>query len=198
MAVRMKTRWHRSKRSRRNIEGSSRDKTAADLGSLVAINIWKLAEETYRRMLTDEFKILSDEQQLGMFKEFIAFQIPIVDRMAYGHYDDEKRAELIQSVAKSLVENMHNNATEILGPGEHGSEFVTLLNQRMSEYAQCPFDTREGPGFGFKRILGSKISDLLATTDNKWVIEHVAEVEAPELIKQIQRLTQGTLGLPRS
>lgn len=193
----MKTRWHRSKRSRRNIEGSKKPKTVQDLASLVAINIWKLAQEFYRRMLTEEFKIATDEQQIGMLQEYIAFQIPVVDRMVYGQYSDEERGELINGIASSLVCNLDANLTELFGPGDHGSNFIELLNRRMGEYAHCSYDPKEGPGFSFKRLLGEKISEILAATDNKWVIEQVAEVEAPELIKQLQRLVRSSLGLSR-
>jgi len=44
MAIRMKTKWHRSKRSQRNMEGAKKTKTMTDLAGVISFNIWKLKD----------------------------------------------------------------------------------------------------------------------------------------------------------
>ena len=57
MAVRLKTRWHRSKRSERNRKGSNKEKSLDDLSGVVAFNIWKLAKETFLHMEKENFRL---------------------------------------------------------------------------------------------------------------------------------------------
>ena len=60
MAVRLKTKWHRSKRSERNRRGSSAPKKLEDLSSVIGINIWKLAKEAFLHMEKEGFRFRED------------------------------------------------------------------------------------------------------------------------------------------
>jgi len=198
MAIRLKTKWHRSKRSRRNIEGSSKPKLIEDLASVIAFNIWKLAQETFRHMDKEGFTYTSDEQVVGVITEVIAFLMQITDRMVYGHLDDDERGRFINEMARNLVRTMQANQEDIYGEGDYGAPFIATLNERFASYAECSYDDKEGPGYAFKRVLGEKVFEAMATTDNKWVIEHVMEFEAPTMLKELRRMVINVMGLRKS
>lgn len=194
MAVRMKTRWHRSRRSRRNMEGSSRPKTMDDLAGVVAFNIWKIAQESFRHMDKEGFTF-EDEQVIGVIREMAAFLIQISDRMVYGKLDEGERAQFINSVARQVVDTLQANQEDLFGPGDYRTPFIALLNERLAQYAEFAYDENEGPGYAFKRYLGERTAEAMAGTDNRWVIEHVMEIEAPEAVKNIRRLVRDVMGL---
>ncbi len=194
MAIRMKTRWHRSRRSRRNMEGSSRPKTMEDLAGVVAFNIWKIAQETFRHMDKEGFTF-EDEQVIGVIREMAAFLLQISDRMVYGKLDEDERAQFVNAVAQQVVDTLQANQEDLFGPGDYRTPFIALLNERLAQYAEFAYDENEGPGYAFKRYLGERTAEAMAGTDNRWVIEHVMEIEAPEAVKNIRRLVRDVMGL---
>jgi len=198
MAVRLKTRWHRSKRSRRNIDGSSKPKTVEDLAGIIAFNIWKLAQETFRHMDKEGFTYTRDEQVMDVVTEVIAFLVQVADRMVYGHLDNEQRGRFVNEMARNLVRTMQANQEEVYGEGDYGAPFIETLNQRSASYAECSYDDTEGPGYAFRRVLGEKVFEAMATTDNKWVIEHVMEFEVPTMLKELRRMVTDVMGLRKS
>lgn len=197
MAVRVKTKWHRSRRSRKNIEGSSQPKSMDDLASVIAITVWRLAQQTYRHMSEEKFEFASPEQVTGLITEMIAFLIQVVDRTVYGKIDESDRQELINALARHLGRNMEANQAELLGPGDYLGPFFETLNSRFGEYAACPFDEQDGPGYAFKRVLGDRIAQIMAATDDKWVVEHVMEIEVPGPVKTLRRTVVDVLGLKK-
>jgi hypothetical protein len=194
MAIRLKTRWHRSGRSERNREGSQRAKSREDLAGAVAFNIWKLAKEGFTRMEKQGFKFAEDRQAIDVIGEFCIFMLHIVDRMIYGKLAEEERGPLINAIAMHLAKTMEDNQQDLLGPGEYLADFIARLNDRLSNYAECGFDA-EGPGYDFKRYLGEKVAEVMAASDDKWVVEQVMDIEAPELAERVWPLVRDILGI---
>lgn len=194
MAVRLKTRWHRSNRSERNIKGSRKERTLEDLSGVVAFNIWKLAKEGFLRMEKEDFRFREDTQAIDVISEMCIFMLHIVDRMIYGKVPEEQRGPLINGIAMDLAKTIESNQIDLLGPGEYVDVFIEKLNKRLGEYAECGFDD-EGPAYDFKRVLALNISDIMAETDNKWVIEQIIDIEAPEIIERIQPVVRDVLGV---
>lgn len=194
MAVRMKTRWHRSKRSERNRKGSSAPKSLQDLASAIAMNIWKLAKEAYVRMEKEGFRFREDHQAINVVNEMIIYQMHICDRMMYGKVEDQERADFINKLAQHLIQTVTDNQTELLGPGEHAQAFVELINERFNNYAQCDFEDNT-PSFEFSRYLAQNIADIMSETDDKWVVEQVMDIEAPAVVEKITRAVEDVLGL---
>jgi hypothetical protein len=194
VAVRLKTKWHRSKRSQRNIEGSKREKTMTDLAGVIAFNIWKLAKEIYTNMEKEEFLLGSDKQVIDILTEIIAFMIQVADRMVYGKITEEQRREFITAMASQLADMIDSNMNDLIGEGDYRQPFIDTLNNRFGEYAECVFENGE-PGFDFRRLLGKYVSDIMAGTDNRWVVEYVMDVEVPKSLKKLQRLITDVLGL---
>ncbi len=159
--------------------------------------MWKIAKDVFNNMEKEGFHFGSDDQVTGVLTELIAFMLQIADRMVYGHFDDEQRSQLITGVAKHLGNTMETNEKELRGPGDYFTPFINMLNSRAEDYAECSYN-ENGPGYEFKRYLGERISDVMVATDNRWVVEHVMEIEAPKAIEHTQRLITDVVGLRRS
>jgi len=195
MAVRIKTRWHRSSRSRKNIEAGGREKTMDELAGVVAFNIWKVAQNLFSHMEKEGFRFSRDEQAIGVIVETVAFLLQVADRMVYEYFSDDERREFVTSAARHLGQTLQTNQMDLHGPGDYLNPFIETLNQRFAEYAECSFDQKDGPGYAFKRVLGDKIAQVMAASDAKWVVEHVMEIEVPEAIKTTMRLVTDVMGL---
>ena len=79
--------------------------------------------------------------------------------------------------------------------GDHARRFIDTLNARFADYAEYDFSREGGPSYAFVRYLGDRISAEMAQTDNKWVVEHVMEIEAPEAIKLLRKLVHEVMGI---
>jgi hypothetical protein len=183
MAIRMHTKW--------NTGGS---KTIEDRAGVVGFNIWKISKETWIRMEREGFRAGEDRQLATVLTEMIAFLVQVSDRLVYGQLSEEERARFINALGKHLAHTMQSNMLDMFGPGDHTTPFINTLNARAADYAEFEF-ANFFPSYGFLRYLGEKMSEAMAATDNKWVIEHVIEIEAPEAMKPIKKLIGEVLGL---
>ncbi|MDA8363859.1 MAG: hypothetical protein M0Z84_08605 [Gammaproteobacteria bacterium] len=183
MAIRVKTRFR-----------SKGPKTLADRASVVGVTIWRVAHEVGRHMEKEEFRISSDAQYTALLTEIIAFLLQITDRIVYGQLGEEDRATFMNALGLHLAKTMESNLADFLGPGDHIGPFISTLNARAADYAEFEFG-EQGPGYGFLRYLGEKAAEVMAVTDNRWVIEHIMEIEAPGAIKTVKRVIGEVLGI---
>ncbi len=172
----IKTRWRNKKAP-----------TLAERAGVIGANIWKIALEIYKHLEKDGFKFGSDRQVTIILTEFIAFLIQMTDRTVYGRRNDTDRATLINAVAGHLAKTMENNQLDLLGPGDYRAPFIQTLNDRFEDYARFEYIDRD-PGFSCLRYFSSKVSDAMASSDNKWVLEQMMEIEAPEMVRLIKKL----------
>ena len=194
MAVRLKTKWHRSKRSERNRRGSSAPKKLEDLSSVIGINIWKLAKEAFLHMEKEGFRFREDQQAIGFISELVIYQLHITDRMIYGLVSEEERIAFINATAKYLTQSVADNQTDLFGPGDYEEPFITIMNDRLVNYAECGFKDDQ-PGYDFTRYLARNIADIMSATDEKWVVEQVMDIEAPTIVEKITSVVTDVLGL---
>jgi hypothetical protein len=184
----VKTRW-RKKGAR----------TLAERAGVIGANLWKLSLEIFRHMEKEGFRFGSDRLVTEVLTEFIAFAAQLVDRAAYGRLSEAERATLIGEVAGHLAATMENNQRDLLGPGEYRKPFVDALNVRFGEYAdfECPGGE---PSYACLRFFATKVSDAMAGGDNKWVVEQMMDIEAPEMVRLVRKLIEQTLeaGTPAS
>jgi len=195
MAIRIKSKWHRSKRSRRNIEGSSKPKTLEDLSSVIAFNLWRIAHEAFRNLRKEDYEFKDEQQVTAVIVEVMAFLVQVVDRTVYGKIDETERGPFINAMVRNLGETLQANMVELRGEADYIKPFNETLNSRFAEYAECPYSTDEGEGFAFRRLLGEKVAEQMAATDNRWIVEQIMDVEAPPAMKNLQRLVIDVLGL---
>ena len=176
-----KTRW-RNKRSR----------TLAERAGVIGANVWKISLEIFKHMEKEGFRFGSDRLVTGVLTEFIAFLVQLVDRAVYGKLIEADRATLIGEVAGHLAATMENNQLDLFGPGEYRKPFIDLLNTRFAEYAgfECPGGE---PGFPCLRYFATRVSDAMASSDNKWVVEQMMDIEAPEMVRVVKKLVEQTV-----
>ena len=195
MAIRLKTRWHESKRVRKGKRNVSTVKTIEDRASVVGFNIWKVVQQTLRNMMEEEeFSFKDDRQTFVLITEMLAFLVNIVDRMVYGQISEEDRGKLINTVAQHLGNTLHTNMMDTFGEGEYVQPFYELLNNRFGEYAECSYENG-GPGFNFKRVAAAHIAEVMQQADNKWVLEWVMDIEIPKAVPMVQKLVAQSLGV---
>jgi len=195
MALRIKSKWHRSRRSRRNIEGSARPKTLEDLSSVIAFNLWRIAHEAFRNLRKEDYEFNDEQQVTAVIVEMIAFLSQVVDRTIYGKIDEAERGPFMNTMVRHLGTTLQSNMVQLFGEGDYVGPFIDTLNARFAEYAECPYSMEEGEGFAFRRLLGEKIAEHMAVTDNRWVVEQIMDIEAPTAMKALQRLVIDVLGL---
>lgn len=169
-------------------------RTLADRAGVIGANIWKIGLEIFKHMEKEGFRFGSDRQVTAVLSEFIAFLVQLADRSVYGRLSEAERAALIGEVAGHLAATMQNNQLDLLGPGEYRKPFVSLLNSRFEEYAG--FDCPGGePGFPCLRFFATQVSEAMAVTDNKWVVEQMMDIEAPEMVRVLRKLVNEALDI---
>lgn len=183
-AMLIKTRWRNKKGPR----------TLDDQASVIGANLWKIALAIYKHLEKDGFKFGSDRQVTTILTELIAFLLQMTDRLVHGQISDADRATLVNSVAGHLTKTMENNQLDLFGPGDYKTPFIAALNARSRDYAEFEY-TEKGPGYACQRYLGERVSDAMAASDNKWVIEQMVDVELPEMIRLTKKLTGDVVGV---
>jgi len=173
----IKTRWRNKKAPR----------TPGERAGVIGANIWKISIEIFKHLEKDGFRFGTDRQVTAIITEFIAFLVQLTDRTVHGRSNDAERATLINAVAGHLARTMENNQLDLLGPGDYRAPFIQTLNDRFEDYARFDYVDRD-PGYACVRYFGSKVSDAMASSDNKWVLEHMMEIEAPEMVRCIKKL----------
>ena len=174
----VKTRWR--KKGPRSVE---------ERAGVIGANVWKIAVEIFKHMEKEGFRFGSDRMTTEVIAESIAFLVQLADRAVYGRLTEAEREALIGAVVRHLAATMENNQRDLLGPGEYRKAFIDLLNARFGEYAG--FEYRDGePGYPCLRFFAGKVADAMAGGDNKWVVEQVMDIEAPEMVRLVRKLVE--------
>ncbi|MHB1566790.1 MAG: hypothetical protein ACYCXG_08780 [Acidiferrobacter sp.] len=181
LSVVLRTRW-RNKAPR----------TIDDLAGVVGFNVWKIAQETFRHMESEAFRFGSDAQVTRVMTELIAFLVHSIDRIVYTRMAPAERQAFMNALGTHLAKTMENNQTDLFGPGAYRSAFVDLLNTRFRDYAVYQFGS-DGPSYSCLRDLGERISEAMAVTDNRWVVEYIMDIEAPDMLKFLNKLLSDVL-----
>lgn len=181
--ARIRSRWH----------NKSTPKSPETIAGAMGMNIWKLASGTANKMYSEGFNFKSNAQLLDTIGEFSVFMLQIADRIAFDELDAEQRQRFTQALAGHLINTMVENQVEELGgdADAYREAFIEKLNHHLEGYAE--FAVSEGePSYPMLRYFGTLCDEVMGGKDNKWVIEHVMEVEAPPFIKQLKE-TMGNL-----
>ena len=177
----VKTRWRKKG-----------ERSLAERAGVIGANVWKISLEIFKHMEKEGFRFGSDRMTTDVLTEFIAFLVQLADRAVYGKLSEADRAALIGEVAGHLAATMENNQRDLLGPGEYRKPFIDLLNTRFGEYAGFEYAGVE-PGYPCLRFFATKVSDAMASGDNKWVVEQVMDIEAPEMVLLVRKLVEQTV-----
>jgi len=173
--ARIRTRWH----------NKSKPKSIETIAGAMGMNIWKMASGTANKMYSEGFNFKSNAQLLDLIGEFAIFLVQYSDRIAYESLDAEQRQRFTQALAGHLINTMVENQVEELKgtPADYQQAFIEKLNHHLEGYSEFAVSDGE-PSYQMLRYFGTLCDEVAGGSDNKWVIEHVMEVEAPPLIKQ--------------
>jgi len=177
----VKTRWRKKG-----------ERTLAERAGVIGANVWKISTEIFKHMEKEGFRFGSDRLVTDVLAELIAFQVQLADRAVYGKLSEADRAALIGEVVRHLAATMENNQRDLRGPGEYRGPFIDLLNTRFGEYAGFAYSGAE-PGYPCLRFFAGKVADAMAGGDNKWVVEQMMDIEAPEMVRLVAKLIEQTL-----
>ena len=177
--LRINTKWH----------NQGRVTTIEERARTLAFISWKIAAGLVLDMENEEFQTDSQAMRLEMIKEACAFLVSVTDRLVASQHTNEERQEMITKMALKLVKDMQDNGDDLLGKGQdYQTPFINLLNERMSEYSECSWDeVKEEPNFRYKRIFGDAMGKVMGVKDNKWISQHMIEIEIPEMLANLKK-----------
>lgn len=187
MALRIKTVWFK------NAGGRS----AAEVSSVIASTIWRLADEAVSGLSKADFDIVTPERGMRILGEMAAFLLHMADRMLYGRVPEQERARLVQHAGARLAEIVQDNVRQMVGEDgfDYKANFIDLLNRRAADY--CTFDaTPEKPGFPILRYLGLAVREVMLQPDQHWVADQIMDVLAPEALGALKKQVDGLLSQP--
>ena len=179
--ARLKAKWNQK----------NRERTPEQIASAVSSNIWLLAADGCLNLENEGFETNTQSQRLDVISEFLAFSLHLVDRMTYGELEEDERVRFINALGVCLANLIYDNRLDANGPGEHRKEFIKLLNDRMDEYSECDYQQDTGPGFSLRRIFGNHVMAVMGEKDKKWIPDYVMDMEAPKVVKGLERVMRG-------
>lgn len=174
--MRIKSKWHKK----------DKPKSLEELASVLGFITWRAAQERADKMYAAGFNFASQAQLLAVVGEFAVFLLQLADRLAYERLDDEPRQRLMGALAQHLVRTLVDNLTEVAGAGDHRAAVVARLNERLEAYAEFGFADGQ-PSYQALRYLGQCVDEVMGGEANKWVIEQVVDIEAPEAVKNLKK-----------
>lgn len=170
-----------------------RERSLEEIGSAISFNIWQIAGQAVLELENEGFQTDTQSQRLDVFTEYAAFLLQLVDRLVFDQFDLQQRNTLISSVGLHMAGIMQDNRLDTDGDGDHRSEFLTILNDRISGYSSCQFNRIDGPSFVFLRLLGDHVSQQMGEKDNKWITGYVIDIAGEKLYKSLRRVLPGLL-----
>jgi hypothetical protein len=186
-------------RIRSHFHSGGRERSAAELASVIAMLAWKLSQDAIRHMRAAQFDIDIGSQYFDFVCEYLAFMLHAADRVAHRVLVADKRIAFTTALALKLAEVVEDNRDMLIAapaPGRCRHHFIALANQRGADYADFGYDEKEGPDFGFRRFFGSRLLAIVPQKDHAWVIDQVMEIEAPEAVKALESTLAGLFAPP--
>ncbi len=174
--MRIKSKWHNKDKA----------KSAEEIAGALGFITWRISANAVNKMYTSGFNFSTNKQQLDVIAEFLAFLVQAADRRVYDIMDDDERQRFVTALAIHVAGTLEDNLREEVGAGDYRSDFINLLNERMEGYAEFNF-VEDMPSYPSMRYFATRVDAVMGGEENKWVIEQVIEVEAPEAMKNFNR-----------
>ncbi len=184
MKMRIRDKWRN-----RNRQGSLEDNATS-----LAYAIWQIALAAAKNLHIEDFDYESDEQRTAVIAEYLMFLVHVADRLAFEQMNEESRKTFVTTLAQHTARQYQRNVADIMGHGDYRSGYIEKLNTRAAEYAETPFSDGD-PGYETRRCLGAKIQQVMGMTQiNKWVIQQVIDLDAPEAVKHLKTAMDNLFG----
>ena len=183
MALRIKSYWH-DEEGRRSLQ---------DVAGALAFIAWRIATDKAINLHGQRFVYDGDGQRMAVIREYLYFEIQVVDRMVHDRLEQADRRDLIVQMALKLGEHIQDNSVDLFGPGDYGKPFIEMLNTRSMEYAELGFSD-DGPSYPFFRHLGHEIQVVMGEREeNRWVIDQVMDRDGWEVYKQLSQAVRNLM-----
>lgn len=170
-------------------------RSAAEHAGAMAFIAWRTARNMLDRMRVAQFDIDAGPAYFAFMREVLVFLIQVTDRMAFRQMDGPARVEFTTTLVRRVADILADNEADLLGapaPGaaSHADRFIDLVNELAAHYADFGADAAQPgfvPDFAFMRYLGARIAPLVPPKDQRWVLDQVMAIEAPEAVGILQR-----------
>ena len=184
--MRINSKWHKTRRK----DNVSREKTPEELAGAAGFIAWRIAMKHMDEIEEAGFKLASGEQRFEVLSEFLVYFVQVVDREVFLRLEEDQRAPSVTAFALHLAGTLEDNQIELLGPGEYRQAFIERLNREIPDYAELGYG-EDGPGYRFMRYLGEKVLEAIQREPgeqaNRWVIDQVMEIEAPDATDALRK-----------
>ena len=188
-AIRIKSHWFKP----------GAPKSPAQQAGAMGFIVWRVAHHMLKRMRGVAFDIDAGEPYFAFMREVLVFLVVVTDRIAHARFEPATRAAFTTALVLHVADTLQGNEHDLLGapaPGQPASRerFIDLFNELSAHYAE--FGAEPGadesaagftPDFGFVRYLGRRLEPTLPPKDQRWVLDQVMAVEAPEAVAMVQR-----------
>jgi hypothetical protein len=175
--MRIRTKWHNKERE------ISTDEKANTL----AFISWRIAASLVLNLENENFQTDTQKQRLAIIQEVLAFLVSVTDRMVAEQMSLEERQALVTQMALKLSKTFQENCEDLIGRNtDYTKDFIDVMNQRLNAYAGCSWDG-ENPGFQYKRDFGDYVSKQMGEKDNKWITEHIIQIEVPDAMETLRK-----------
>lgn len=173
--MRMKSKWRKD----------GKERSIEDNASAAAFIAWRIAQEALLDLENEDYQTDTYSQRMDVVVEFVIFLAHLADRITY-ETRPEEREEFVTWMVKHLARTHQSSMEDIDGAKDYKDNFINLVNERMSDYSEMPYENNE-PSFVMKRYLGTKVQEVMGERHNKWIETHVLELSAPKAIKQLNK-----------
>ena len=148
---------------------------------------WRIAGNCLLSLENNDFQTDTHTQRLSIISEFLIFTIHMIDRMTIEKFDENERVRFITELVTKTSKHLEDNKRDLMGTGEYREEFVTLLNERINDYSEFSYDSKEGPSFPMKRFFGDKMALVMGEKNQKWVADQIIEIEVRDIMAHLRK-----------
>jgi len=174
--MRMKSKWGKNGKQR----------SVADNASAAAFISWRIAQDALLDLENEDYQTDSLSQRMAVVVEFVIFLAHLADRITFERMSAEEREAFVTTMVQHLARTYQASMEDIDGIKDYKKDFIDLVNARMSDYSEMPYDEDE-PSFTMRRYLGSKVQEVMGERHNKWIETQVLEINAPEAVKHLNK-----------
>ena len=188
MALRVKTTWF-------NKEG---ERPPEEVATVMASMLWRLADKSIDNLSKANYDIITPERGFKIIAELTCFLVHFIDRLAFDRISDVQRQELISATGIRLAEIMEKNIVDFnegeLDPDyDYQDGYISLLNQRMQDYAEfAEFVLPTGKAsFQAARFLSLMVREGMEKSDQSWIQDQLMDIEVPEMMNMARKNMDG-------
>jgi hypothetical protein len=172
--------------------------SAEQQAGAMAFIAWRAARHMLQRLRDAGFEIDAGAAYFAFLREASVFLIAVIDRIAFARLDAAQREAFTATLVQRVADTYADNAADLIGPRADGTPhrdaFIDAANELLTHYGEFGADPRPDdaaggftPDFAFMRYFGARVADTLPPHDQRWVLDPVMAIEAPQAVQTVQR-----------